>query len=82
MLHQIINSPNGDPSIDLSPFVGVAADTTKLLDLVDQKLFYGRMPVQIRTSLATAIAASYDNTQRVQTALYLAALSGQYQTQY
>ena len=82
MLHQMITSPNGDPSIDLSPFVAVAADTAKLLDLVDQKLFYVRMPAQIRTSLATAIAASYDNTQRVQTALYLAALSGQYQTQF
>jgi hypothetical protein len=36
----------------------------------------------MRTSLATAIDASYDNAQRVETALYLAALSGQYQTQF
>jgi len=40
------------------------------------------MPAQMRTALGAAIDASYDNTQRVETALYLAALSGQYQTQY
>ena len=82
MLHQIINQPNGDPYIDLSPFVAVSSNTALLLDLVDQKLFYGRMPLPMRTSLATAIDASYDSAQRVQTALYLAGLTGQYQTQY
>ena len=82
MLYQIINQPNSDPSIDLSPFDAVAGNTAQLLDVVDQKLFYGRMPAQMRTSLATAIDASYNNPQRVQTALYLAALSGQYQVQY
>ena len=82
MLNSIIGQPNGDPTIDLSPFVAVAGNTAQLLDLVDQKFFYGRMPPAMRTSLATAIDASYDNNQRLQTALYLAALSGQYQTQF
>ncbi len=82
MIYQMINQPNGDPRIDITPFVAVAGNTTLLLDLVDQTLLYGRMPAAMRNSLATAIDASYDNTQRVQTALYLAALSGQYQTQY
>ncbi len=82
MLFQMIHQPNSDPMIDLSAFNAVAGNTSQLLDVVDQKLFYGRMPSQMRTALATAIDASYDNTQRVETALYLAALSGQYQTQY
>ena len=82
MLFQMIHQPNSDPSIDLSPFNAVAGDTSQLLDVLDQKLFYGRMPAQMRTSLGTAIDASYDNTQRVEPALYLAALTGQYQTQY
>ncbi len=82
LLYQIIHQPNGDPGIDLSPFNAVAGNTALLLDLVDQRLFYGRMPAQLRTTLGTAIAAAYDNTQRVETAVYLAALSGQYQTQF
>ncbi len=82
MLYQMINQPNSDPVIDLSPFTALAGNTAQLLDLVDQRLFYGRMPAAMRTSLANAIDASYDNNQRVQTALYLAALSGQYQTQF
>jgi hypothetical protein len=81
-LYQIIHQPTSDPSIDLSPFNAVAGNTAQLLDVVDQKLFYGRMPSAMRTSLATAIDASYDNAQRVETALNLAALSGQYQTQF
>lgn len=81
-LYQIIHQPTSDPGIDLSPFNAVAGNTAQLLDVVDQKLFYGRMPSAMRTSLATAIDASYDNAQRVETALYLAALSGQYQTQF
>ncbi len=82
MIYQMLNQPNSDPSIDLSPFNAVAGNTAQLLDLVDQKFFYGRMPATVRTSLATAVTASSDNTQRVQTALYLAALSGQYAVQY
>src|SRR5260221_13402650 len=82
MLYGIIRQPNSDPMIDLSPFNAVAGNTAQLLDLVDQKLFYGRMPPAMRTSLATAIDASYDNSQRVETALLLAALTGQYQTQF
>jgi hypothetical protein len=52
------------------------------LDLADQKFFYGRMPAQLRTALGTAIDANTDNPSRALTAVYLAALSGQYQTQF
>jgi hypothetical protein len=82
MLQQIITMPNSDPSIDLSTFNAAVANTAALLDLADQKFFYGRMPMQLRTALGTAIDANTDNPSRVLTAVYLAALSGQYQTQF
>ena len=80
--HQILASPNGDPSIDLAPFNAVAGDINQLLDLVNQRLFYGRMPAGLRASLTKATQASYDHNQRVFTALYLSALSGLYAVQY
>lgn len=82
MVLQMIQQPNSDPAIDLSSFNAVSGNTAQLLDVVDQKFFYGRMPAAMRTALATAIDASYDNNQRVQTALFLAALTGQYQVQF
>ena len=82
MIYQMITQPNSDPSIDLSPFNAVAGNTAQLLDLADRKFFYGRMPAAMRTALATAIDAQYDNAGRVQTAVYLSALSGQYQVQF
>jgi Protein of unknown function (DUF1800) len=82
MLEQIISQPNSDPGIDLSTFNAAAANTAALLDLADQKFFYGRMPAALRAALGTAIDANTDNPSRVLTAVYLAALSGQYQTQF
>ena len=82
MLYQMIHQPVSDPYIDISPFVAVAGNTSLLLDMVDKKFFYGRMPAGMRTALGNAITASYDNNQRVETALYLAGLAGQYQVQY
>jgi uncharacterized protein (DUF1800 family) len=82
MLQQIITMPNSDPSIDLSPFNALVNNTNALLDLADQKFFYGRMPAQLRAALGAAIDANTDNPSRVMTAVYLAALSGHYQTQF
>jgi hypothetical protein len=82
MLQQIITMPNSDPGIDLSPFNAVVGSTPALLDLADQKFFYGRMPASLRTSLGVAIDANTDNPSRVMTAVYLATLAGQYQTQF
>ena len=71
-----------DLTIDLSGFQAVAADSTALIEKVNATLFYGRMPQAMKTSIANAVALATDNNQRVQTALYLAALSGQYAVQY
>jgi hypothetical protein len=81
-LQTIITMPNSDPSIDMSGFNAAVLSTPALLDLADQRFFYGRMPVALRNALATAIDANTDNPSRVFTAVYLAALAGQYQTQY
>jgi uncharacterized protein (DUF1800 family) len=82
LLQTIISMPNSDPAIDLSPFNAAVSSTPTLLDLCDQKFYYGRMPAALRTALGTAIDANTDNPSRVFTAVFLAALAGQYQVQY
>lgn len=72
----------GDFTVDLAPFVALAGDIPALIDAVDQALLYGRMPLAMRQSLATAIAAQYDARAKAQTALYLTALSGLYAVQH
>jgi hypothetical protein len=79
---EIITNPGSQFSVDLTPFTVAAGDTIQLIDRVDQTLFYGRMPQGMRQSLANAIVAQSGTQARVQTALYLAALSGLYAVQY
>ena len=81
-LWEIISNPSTDMTTNLSPFVAVAGNTQQLIDAVDQALLYGRMPAPMRQSLANAVVAQSDNNSRVQTALYLTALSGFYAVQY
>lgn len=71
-----------DVSVNLAPFQNAAGDIPTLVGTVDNTLLFGRMPQAMKDSLATAIAAMPDNTQRVLTALYLTALSGQFAVQY
>ena len=79
---EIVTNPGSDFSVSLTPFTVAAGNTIALIDAIDQTLFYGRMPQGMRQSLATAIVAESGTQARVQTALYLAALSGLYATQY
>ncbi len=82
-IYNLILNPNGsDLKIDRAPFNAVAADPNALIDLANAKLLYGRMPQAMKTSLATAMATATDNNQRVETVLYLTALSGFYQVQF
>ncbi|HBY62416.1 MAG TPA: hypothetical protein DEH78_21545 [Solibacterales bacterium] len=64
-----------------APFLQVAKDPAALVELVNKVLFYGRMPAEMKTSIATAVAADEDDNCRVEIALYLAATSGLYQVQ-
>ena len=81
-LHQILSSNGGEIVVDLTNFQAVAGNTAALLDEVDMVFFYGRMPAGVRNAIGKAVTAAYDNNQRVQAAVYLAALSGQYAVQY
>ncbi|BDC48048.1 hypothetical protein F183_A03640 [Bryobacterales bacterium F-183] len=81
-MHQVIHNASSDPSIDLTPFTAAAGNVDSLLDVVNQRMFYGRMTAELRAVLRKAVLPSYDNQQRVRTALYLAALSGYYGVQY
>jgi len=78
----LLTQPGGNMRINLQPFTSVANDTTALINAVDQQLLWGRMSSAMRQSLANAINAQPDATQRVQTALYLTLLSGQHAIQH
>jgi uncharacterized protein (DUF1800 family) len=79
---QIIANPGSDFLVDTTPFLNVAGNTIALIDACDQTLLYGRMPPEMRQSLADAINAQGDAVNRARTALYLTALSGFYAVQY
>lgn len=64
--------------IDISPFVKVAGDRNKLIDLVDATLLQGRMSLTTRQALAMAIDASSDPNQRAISALYLTAITAEF----
>jgi uncharacterized protein (DUF1800 family) len=63
---------------NLAPFQAVAGNPTALVDLVNQKLFQGRMSQALRTLLITTSQSTSDLTQRAIGALYLAAISSEY----
>lgn len=81
-LWSLLTQPGSNMRINLQPFTAVAGDTTALINAVDQALLWGRMSSAMRQSLANAINAQPDATQRVQTALYLTLLSGQHAIQH
>lgn len=82
-LYQILTANSGgEITVDLTNFQAVAGNQAALLDETDRVLFYGRMPAGVRTAIGNALSAAYDNNQRVQVAIYLSALSGQYAVQY
>jgi uncharacterized protein (DUF1800 family) len=71
-----------DVKLDLTPFNAVAGNTAALIDAVDQALLYGRMSAQTKQSITNALNADTTNATRVQTALWLAATSGDYAVQH
>ncbi|MEY2878774.1 MAG: hypothetical protein RLZZ15_1154, partial [Verrucomicrobiota bacterium] len=52
---QILSNPGADFPVDTSSFTTLAGNTIALIDACDQALLYGRMPPQMRQSLANAI---------------------------
>lgn len=69
--------------VSLDPFIAVAGDVGALVELVNQRLMFGRMSPDLRELIVAATNAitgtgSYDMRQRALGALYLAAISSEY----
>ncbi len=82
LFHYILGNPGSDFTIDLSPFQALGNDLPGLVELVNQRLLYGRMPAGMKQVLIDAAAPGYDVKTRIETILYLTALSGQYAVQH
>jgi uncharacterized protein (DUF1800 family) len=68
-------------STDITPFEQLADDPSLLVEAVNRALLYGRMSLDMRQSVAVAVAAVSSSLPKVraQTALYLVASSSDYQ---
>ncbi len=69
--------------VSLDPFIAVAGDEATLVELVNQRLMFGRMSSELRELIVAATAAiagtsGSDMRQRALGALYLAAISSEY----
>jgi len=82
LFHYLLSSPGGDFTLDLSPFQPYGNDMPGLVEAANQILLYGRMPATMKQILITAATPGYDAATRIQTVVYLTALSGQYAVQY
>lgn len=68
--------------VDLTPFMSVAKDPQALMALVERTLLQGRMTATTRQAIGEAVTkVSSDMKQRVLTALYLTAITGDYVVQ-
>lgn len=82
MFYWFLTDPNStDFKVDLSPYQPFGNDMPGLVELVNQKLLYGRMPAAMKQTLIDAATPGYDANTRIQTVLYLTALSGLYSVQ-
>jgi hypothetical protein len=66
-------------TIDLTPFLPLAATPSTLVDAIDLTLTHGTMPSAMKTIIANAVTADAGgNLHRVQTAIYLTLQSSYY----
>lgn len=83
VFYHLLGNPNGgDFTLDLAPFQPLGSDLPALVELVNQKLLYGRMSATMKQAFIDAAAPGYDAKTRIETVLYLTALSGQYAVQH
>ena len=83
LFHYMLSNPgSADFTLDLTPFQPFGNDMPGLVELVNQKLLYGRMTPAMKQALIDAATPGYDAATRIQTVLYLTALSGQYTVQH
>ena len=79
---EFLSNPATDVVYDLTPFQAYGNDMPGLVEAVNQTLLYGRMPAGMKQALINAATPGYDANTRIQTVLYLTAMSGQYAVQY
>ena len=72
----------GGVTLNLAPFTAVANDANALTDTVNALLMGGTMSAPMRGAMITAIQASTNVQERVDSALYVAASSMQYQVEH
>ena len=82
LLFHLIGHSGGDFTLDLAPFQPFGNDMAGLVEAVNQRLLYGRMPAGMKPILINAASPGYDARTRIETVLYLTALSGQYAVQH
>ena len=83
MFFGFLHTPiNADSVIDLTPFQPYGNDMPALVEAANQALLYGRMPAAMKQVLITAATPGYDAQTRIETVLYLTALSGLYAIQH
>ncbi len=82
-MHALLSAQvGGDVTLDLSPFQPYGNDLPGLVEAVNQRLLYGRMSPAMKQVLITAATPGYDAKTRIETVLYLTALSAQYSVQH
>ncbi len=79
---EYLSNPASDVAIDLTPFQAYGNDMPGLVEAANQALLYGRMPAAMKQAVIDAATPGYDAATRIQTVLYLTALSGLYAVQY
>lgn len=82
MFYSILQYPGNDVPVDLSPFQPYGNDMPALVEQANQVLLHGRMPPALKQAIITAAAPGYDAKTRIETVLYLTALTGQYAVQH
>lgn len=82
VMFQMLHQPGSDVVIDLTPFQPYGNDMNGLVEMASQTFLYGRMPAGMKAAIANAAAPGYDARTRIETAIYLTILSGQYAVQF
>lgn len=73
---------NGAVSFDLTSFTSLASSPPDLVDAVDHALLHGRLPMEVKSLIISALRSTTDPLLRVRTTIYLIATSGTYQVQH
>ncbi len=82
VMYLMLTNPATDVTFDLTPFKPYGNDMPGLVEMANQTFLYGRMPAGMKAAIINAATPGYDATTRINTAIYLTILSGQYGVQF